>query len=251
MTFDMSRLTFTCPLLLLPLNAYMKHTGSSHSNPSLHIKSYLDTVRFPEGVSSVNEFQRHESMTYIPISVLKRADGPKREALEDHFLHMVFKIMRATQGAKNAIYYPVLELVTNIYEHSGEEQGYVLGQLYPSQGYLDMCIVDTGRGFAQTYKETQGRTLTDEEAIAEVMRGHSTKPDETRGYGVHTSKRVVCEALGGGFVVVSGNAALIANKREEVVTTLPNFHWQGVIVAYRIPRPQGKVDITPYVEYRR
>lgn len=250
-SFDLSRLTFVCPLLLLPLAAYIQRTGSTYINPPPQIKSYLDTVRFPSGVSSVDEFRRHETSTYTPISTLKLADGPRREALEDHFLSMVYKIMQATEGARNAVYYPVLELVTNIYEHSGEGQGYVFGQLYRSKGFLDMCIVDAGRGFAKTYQDTKGITLSDEQALSEVMQGHSTKSDQERGWGVRTSKRVVCEALGGGFVLVSGSAALIARDKEDIVTTLPDFSWQGVIAAYRIPRPQGKVDISPYVEYRR
>ncbi|EKD44036.1 MAG: hypothetical protein ACD_72C00019G0001 [uncultured bacterium] len=54
-------------------------------------------------------------------------------------------------------------------------------------------------------------------------------------------------ALGGSFTLISGSAALIAGTQEQIVT-LPNFYWQGVIIAYRIPRPTKLVDITPFLE---
>ncbi len=37
------------------------------------------------------------------------------------------------------------------------------------------------------------------------------------------------------------------NKKERVVS-MPDFYWQGVIIAYRIPKPDGSIDISPYLE---
>ena len=100
---------------------------------------------------------------------------------------------------------------------------------------------------AAAYKEEMDLNLSDGEAIEEVMRGHSTKSEE-RGYGVRTSKNIVCEALGGEFILISGSAALVSSGGRERLASLPKFHWQGVIIAYRIPRPTQKIDTSPYWE---
>ena len=69
-----------------------------------------------------------------------------------------------------------------------------------------------------------------------------------RGYGIRTSKNVVCKALGGSFTLISGNAAYLVEQHEERMVRLPEFHWPGVIISYRIPQPMGKIDIMPYLE---
>jgi hypothetical protein len=90
--------------------------------------------------------------------------------------------------------------------------------------------------------------LTDVEAIRQVMLGHSTKADKERGFGVRTSKNIVCDGLGGGFVLISGDAVLISEKRQDKLVRLPEFSWKGVIIAYRIPEPKGPLTISDYVE---
>ena len=74
------------------------------------------------------------------------------------------------------------------------------------------------------------------------------KPEDSRGYGIMTSKRVVCEGLNGEFVLISGSATLYSSKHENVIYDLPDFYWRGVIVAYRIPEPKQPVDIYPFLE---
>jgi hypothetical protein len=146
------------------------------------------------------------------------------------------------------VHYPITELVTNIFDHSQQDKGFIFGQFYPKKNYLDICIVDCGRGLAKTYEEAKGVKFTDSEAIVEVLKGHSTKPSIERGYGVRTSKQVVCDCLGGEFILFSGSAALVADKNGRKIVSLPDFYWQGVVAAYRIPKPTGSIDITPYLE---
>ncbi len=80
------------------------------------------------------------------------------------------------------------------------------------------------------------------------MKGNSVKKDKDRGDGVRTSKDVVCKALkGGGFILISGSYALVSIGKREKLVSLHNFYWQGVIVAYRIPKPTGYVDYLKYI----
>lgn len=146
------------------------------------------------------------------------------------------------------IYYPIGELVANIFDHSKVDEGFIFGQFYPAMNTLDICIVDRGRGLAKAYQQEKGLSLSDGDVITEVMRGNSTKHDKERGYGIRTSKQVVCKALGGEFVFISGSAALISTKDRERLVALPDFYWDGVVIAYSIPIPEHPVDISPYLE---
>lgn len=250
--FDLSQVEWKHPLLLLPLAAYIHETGSMVSrSASGVVDSYLAFVRFPEGVDSISSFEEwaQRNKSYVPISILKKGDGKNREMLESLFVEMIHRILESQiQGVYDAISYPITELVANIIEHSNAEQGMVFGQYYPKKNYLDICIVDRGRGLAASYKEEMNLKFSDEDAITEAMQGHSTKPNKERGYGIRTSKNVVCNALGGEFVYLSGSAVLFSNKERERLAILPDFYWQGVIIAYRIPKPATPIDIYPFLE---
>lgn len=250
LSFDFSRIKWFYPLLVLPIAAYINDFHSEYQGINSDLKSYLKTIHFPQGIDSVPVFEKETQITksYVPISILKREKGVDREVLESKFSSMIYKITGSVPGAQNALYYPITELVANIFEHSKKDTGFLFGQFYQSKNHLDICIVDRGRGLARAYKDEKNMEVSDAEAIIEVMKGYSTKPDKERGYGVRTSKRVVCEGLGGEFVLVSGNSALISVKNKERLVVLPEFNWQGVIIGYRIPKPQGHLDISSYLE---
>lgn len=245
--FDLSNLNWVSPLLILPISAHIHESGSKYTpSPNDSVSSYLNTVRFPEGVSSVSDFKQISS--YIPISILKREDRIGRERLETLFSKMVYKSLRSIPGTENAVYYPITELVTNIFEHSKEDEGWIFAQLYPTKNFLDLCILDCGRGLSRAYLEEKSLKISDSEAIKQAMMGYSVKPEVERGYGLRTSKRVICEGFGGGFAMVSGGAGLISIGKEEKLVQFPSFKWQGVIIVYRIPQPKKAIDISPYLE---
>jgi len=245
--FDLSSLRWVSPLLILPIGVYIHGSDSTYTRPlDNKVSSYLRTVYFPHGVSSVVTFKRE--LNYIPISLLKRENSIERERLASSFSRMVYKSLKAIPGTENAVYYPITELVTNIFEHSKKDEGWIFAQFYPRKNFLDLCILDRGRGLAKAYLEEQSLIISDCRAIELAMMGLSVKADTERGYGIRTSKRVICEGLNGGFLIVSGSAALICKGKKEKLIRLPSFDWQGVIIAYRIPQPRGAIDITPYWE---
>lgn len=249
--FDLSRLIWISPFLILPISAYINDTKSKFIIDDFSkIKPYLDTINFPEGVDSVSSFRRmiQEDKNYIPISILKRESGADRERLESLFATMVYKTLGAVGGTQNAIYYPIGELITNIFEHSRQDTGFVFAQFYPRKEFLDTCIVDRGRGLRIAYQQDRKLHFSDEDAIIQAMSGTSIKDDRERGYGIRSSKKIVCQGLGGEFILLSGSAALVSVQGKERLVSLPDFNWQGVIVAYRIPVPKEPIDISPFVE---
>lgn len=251
LNFDLSLLNWVGPLLILPVSAYINGTRSSCEINDSPIKFYLERISFPKGVSSISSFQQQiqKYKSFIPISILKKEAGAERERLEALFAEKIYKTLGNVSGTQSAVCYPILELVGNIFEHSKKDTGFIFSQFYPQKNYLDICIVDCGRGFAKTYKEEKGLKLSDIDAISEAMRGNSVKPEKERGYGIWTSKRIICDVLkGGGFILISGSAGLVAESKKERLVSFPNFYWQGVIIAYRIPKPSGPLDILPFLE---
>lgn len=245
--FDLRLLKWACPLLILPISAYINETGSHSKMDRCDIGLYLYRMGFPKGISSISAFQRQK--TYIPISVLSKEGKVGRGRLVSLFEEKIYKTLGRVAGARSAVWYPISELITNIFEHSKKDFGFVFAQYYPKKEYLDICIVDCGRGFANSYKEEKGMNLTDARAITEAMRGNSVKKEKERGYGLRTSKEVVCKALnGGGFILISGSCALVSTKQGNNLVNLPGFYWQGVIISYRIPKPKGDIDYLRYTE---
>lgn len=244
--FGFSQLTWLYPMLILPIATYESATGGTHKDFPDAVRNYAEAIQYPHGVDSIEELQRNRS--YIPIGVLKRSGGVGREKLESAFSQRVLDTIQAVPESLPAIHYPISELVTNIFDHSQSEQGWIFAQWYPAKGFLDVCIVDRGRGLATTYKEEMGVSLRDEDALRRALRGVSTKETRGRGFGLRTSKDVVCKAFGGSFVFLSGGAAIISERQTDRIARLPGFSWQGVIVAYRVPKPAGLVDIYRYLE---
>src|SRR3989339_787678 len=80
--FDLSLLNWVCPLLVLPISAYINNTRSGYTiNQPDKIKTYLKTINFPNGIDSISSFQREiqKHKSYIPISILKKEQGAQRE----------------------------------------------------------------------------------------------------------------------------------------------------------------------------
>ena len=245
--FDFRDVNWVSPTLILPIASYIHDTESEFLPPSNpDVRLYFSIIKFPNGISSTFEL-RHQERNYVPITVLRNEDPVERAKLQSEFLDMIYKVLNPSVEVKNAIYYPIEELVENIFQHSQRSEGLVFAQYYPKKGFLEMSIVDGGIGVANSYKIRKGLELSDEEAIKMALDGYSTK-EESRGYGVRTSKRVICEGLRGEFLFLSGNAAFYASDNKNVIYQLPDFYWQGVIASYRIPQPKHPVNIYPFLE---
>jgi hypothetical protein len=247
-SFDLTELDWINPLLISTISAYIYHSKSEILVPNdSKIYPYLNKISFPDGVSSVAKIV-HFNKSYTPVSKLdSNVDSLERNKIFDCFLDLIYKIIGEVAGAKTAMFYPLTELTNNIFEHSKSKIGFLFGQSFDHKKCLDICIVDKGRGIKRSYKEEKGLNYSDEEALTESLKGHSTKNAE-RGFGIYTSGKLICHGLGGEYMIISGNAVYIQTKEKEILTTLKGFNWEGVIVMYKIPFPKGKIDITPYIE---
>lgn len=238
-TFNFSHLEKCHPLIVLPLCCYISEQNCGYSIPK-----GFDVVGFPKGTNEINL-----KSDAIPILFLSNTLALElRDKLINDFVEKLYRVMGQIDGTKDAIIYPLSELITNIFEHSCKEEGWVFAQLNSEKSFLDICVVDSGRGLRESYKQEQKLNISDEDAIGQVIIGNSTKPDKERGYGVRTSKKLICKGLKGSFLIFSGKAALISEYLDEKLVKLDKDVWGGVILAYRIPLLTEPVDIYPYIE---
>lgn len=243
---DFSGVSFLSPLMLLPLVAMVHDSKCQIILPTdVSVKSYLYTVSFPAGISNVAPLL---GRSYIPIGKLDINDPEGAQKLLDRFEELVLgQLGQLPQGGSSAIRYPIAEISTNIFDHSKREVGWIFGQYYSSKRYLDICILDRGRGFARCYAEELGIEVDDGTAIRMALEGKSSKKSDERGFGLWTTKRVVVEGMGGQCFILSGSSGYIASPNLETSFGLDGVDWPGVIVAFRIPNISEPIDIYPYV----
>lgn len=246
--FDLSQLNFVGSLFLASLASYIKDTDSDYASPkNVDLHSYLRTIAFPNCLKTISSIQKRKN--YLPLSTIEKSKNIKdKEEILNCFYNLIYKLTGEVPKTKDSLIYPISELVNNIFEHSGKNQGILSGQIFPTKNYLEISIVDRGIGIASSYKKAFNKEYNDERALKLSMSGESSKSDVERGYGIHTSKKLVCNGLGGEFLLLSGNAALLSTLKEDKIFTLPKFYWQGVIVSYRIPFPKSPIEIYKYVE---
>jgi len=244
---DLSEIRFFKPLTLLPLAALVHEFGCKITPPKdINARTYLDTVSFPLGLTSTPRLPR---ATYIPICKIMADDPMGSNQLTDAFLNLILSgLGDLPKGGRDAVSYPIGEITTNIHDHSKHDVGWMFGQYYPYLGYLDICILDNGRGFRSSYKEEMGLDVNDDEAISRALKGCSSKRNDERGFGLWTTKRLITEGLGGECFILSGSAGYFSSPRSETFIDLGKASWNGAIVAFRIPKITSPIDVHKYTE---
>ena len=230
------------PLILLPLGVYINDSKSECVLPS-EGNSLITEVMFPKGTDHNENF----SQKVLPIVHLtNHSDIKSRDQLICDFIEALK--LNTKELDSNSLFYPITELLNNVFEHSKKDEGWVFAIVDKKNKFIDVCIVDSGRGLRRSYIEEENLNISHLEAIGQAMTGHSTKKDKDRGYGLFTTKNIICKGLLGNFLVITGNAVLIAEGGDEKVIELDRNIWNGVVLAYRIPLVKKKINIYDYLE---
>lgn len=154
-----------------------------------------------------------------------------REKLLSEITRLLNENLNLDKDSLEGVSYLISEITDNILEHSGNPRCWLLAQYYPITGYLDICIIDTGKTIFGSYKDHNMAEITsDEIAIEKALWGISTKSTE-RGSGIRTLKAISLLGLQGDFKNYSGGAMFYKEK----IIYLP-VTWPGTFVAMRIKK---------------
>lgn len=262
--FDLTLISFAHPFLILPLCALIANITNNTErieyrlNPST--SSYLDTIKFPFGFDAItnenwNDYLlNYRNRTYLPICKIPvSADAILiREKLLTTFEDIALHQLNITGQMISVIKYLISEAIDNIVEHADVCNGWIMIQNYPTKGFLDVCILDTGKSILGSYKSFDVPNINnDVEALTQAVNGNSTKQrTETRGYGIDTSRQMLVDGLKGKYFLFSGSAFYIFTNELEQITPLGGtYRWKGTMLALRIPCevPEG-FNYTTFLE---
>lgn len=250
-----------CPPLLSVYFSKFINNFSEIKFSGVNSLGYLSAIRFPEGFDPERDVENWKkyldgftSKSYLPI--IKFGTGSSRENITirnnliSHIGSMIRKITGINTNYYAGISYLLSELTDNIVDHSRFDHGWMSFQYYPSEGFMDICLGDTGIGILGSYQQYSGEKdfsgiRNNLDAVEAMIQGDSTKSVKERGFGVHTSREMLVKGLNGTFVFISGNALLHNYK-------LVDFGCEstGTLAFIRIPcvNQNERFNVYDYVE---
>ena len=261
---DMMNIGFVHPFFILPLSVLVENTRDKFKDIKYKcnkkIRSYLDTIYFPEGFEFYyfkdweQKLSEYSLKTYLPICKVPTPEKHTliREKVLSTFEDILLQQLNLKGQMISVIKYLISEAMDNITEHSGAHYGWLMVQNYPQKGYIDVCIVDKGKGLLESYKSSDifQNINTDYQALEYAINGKSTKYNsETRGYGINTSRKMLVNGLNGKYFLFSGNAFYIYTNKFERILGLNQTRWDGTMLALQIPhKPKSKFVYTTFLE---
>jgi hypothetical protein len=256
---DFSKFEYSPPLLAVYF------TKLIHDNEGFEIiqnykSSYLQSIKFLKGFSSesIENWSEYldtfSTKTYLPIikfNTDKSEYNTKiRNNLISHVGRMIKQITKLPMNYYMALSYLLSELTDNIVDHSQHQDGWISFQYYPTEGFMDICLADSGIGILGSYKNYVGEKdyssiKTHLDAVESMVKGGSTKSNKERGFGVHTSREMLIDGLKGIFLFLSGNALLINYDLFDF-----KVNSNGTLILLRIPslNPNKDFNIYTYTE---
>lgn len=234
-----------CPPLLSQVISMMVFDKKLTYSPNPIQSNYLQTIQFPHGIEGTQtaDFETYLASfvkkTYLPIIRFGTGKEPLIATERNNLISQVGQMIRRITEVDSKFYsglsYLLSELTDNIVDHSDFTHGWLSFQYYQKEGFIDLCIGDSGRGVLASYQRYTGPKdysyiQTDQLAMAEMVKGESTKKLEERGFGFHTSRELLIDGMSGNFTFLSGEALLLDYKVIPFGTQFP-----GTLAHLRIP----------------
>ena len=139
-------------------------------------------------------------------------------------------------------------------DHSGGIYGFMFAQYFPQKLYMDLCVVDDGKGIFESFNNCDKyKPVSHVDAIEMAVNGVSTKvgQENSRGFGISTSRRMLVGGLGGRFFIWSGRAGYLEQKGNagNSFELQGNQLFPGTFVGLRIPlNPTPGFDYIQYLD---
>lgn len=252
---DFTRFTYSPPLLAVYFTKVVNDDKVFKIIPNTQT-SYLHSIKFLHGFSneSIDDWSEYlnsfRSKNYLPIIKFNTDKSEShtqiRNNLISHIGRMIKQITNIPMNYYMALSYLLSELTDNIVDHSKHGNGWISFQYYPAEGFMDICLADSGIGILGSYQNYDGErdyslVSTHLDAVETMVKGGSTKSNKERGFGVHTSREMLIDGLKGTFVFLSGNALLINYDLFDF-----KVNSTGTLILLRIPALNHNTDFNIY-----
>lgn len=237
---SISEIGWVYPMSILPIAVHANNNGALlyYSGDDNNIDSYLDTIGFPEGVTSLS----YINSNYIPIT--KISCGLENPILSDYEERILCNVSEKYRSSfVNGLKFLTSELQNNVEEHADIGHYWIFAQYWEKTKTCEICIADTGIGYKESYKGTKYEVNNHYNAINNALQGWSCKPIKERGCGVSGIMRMFIEGYKGELMIMSGNALLYVNKKKPIMYKSP-VSWNGAIVGLKFTLKN--IDVSKY-----
>lgn len=252
---DLSDLSFCPPMLSLFISKWVMDHGRTFSlgvpHPTyfdkIHLLRGLDPDLYPDWKELLETYHHKSYLPLIRFGTKKDSESAK---IRNNLISQVGQMIKRITGINSTFFsglnYLISELSDNIVDHSQHSHGWISFQFYPSEGFIDIGLGDSGGGVLASYQRYSGPKdysyiTSDNIAIAEMIKGESTKKEDERGFGFHTSRELLIDGMGGNLSFISGEALLLNYKLLNFGTIYP-----GTLAHLRIPINGLKPDFSVY-----
>lgn len=193
-------------------------------------------------IKTLNEAHYDESKTYIPIEIVDNKNANKNKEkitskIMNNFNHLGDD---DKEDLRKYLDYMVREILNNAIQHSLSPIGAVIvGQYFPKQKKLQICVVDKGIGFLSNLK-LRYDVKTEQEAILKALeKGVSSPPaklnpyysgEDNAGYGLYALKTMI-EKTNGKLLIISNNGVVRFDEQGKSMQSISK-NWKGSIVVF-------------------
>lgn len=238
-TINIDKCNFLTPTVVLPLVSFMYNYNKAikdHKNPT--VNEYLHKVL---GI------KKHTTTTF-PFRWLDETTDNSEELTKE-----IINITESPEENINALKYIFHEVITNVYDHSEFNNGFVIGQHYPKLNSTDYCFMDNGISIPGSFKKSGISFKNDCDAIIQAVNGMSTRDNGEyigRGTGLNSTINIVTQA-NGIVLIASGDCVVELTKRKLYSKKIPEEYIKGTLVSLRVPNtPLNVFKGLDYVEYK-
>lgn len=169
------------------------------------------------------------------------------EDRRDVFSVLNKEIITDNEKNKDAFNLILSESVNNVFEHSSSEIGCVIcasrfQDTSKGRDNIILCVVDAGIGIANHMKIRHGM-LTDQEALlraiepyisgtfspGNISSGRASPNATNAGLGLFVIRELV-KNTNGNFSIMSGNASVLIDRKNELTENPVNGYWHGTVI---------------------
>lgn len=249
--WDFKYCSFFHPFFIAALAIYRDNfegvISLDNIEPRLH--SYLNLIKFEGLLNIIGEddvrvqLQPYIDRSYTPICKFEMSKV-NVDGVQSVIQHLIQRQAKIDNSIISPLSYMIGELVDNINEHALSDYGYMFSQYLPSERCINICIADAGITVFGSYlrrnKFIAEIGYSEAKALQMANVGFSTKDrpeNESRGFGISTTKKILVKGLNGAFFMLSGHAYhRYDNSSDPVYVEIPKpLNWDGTIILLKIP----------------
>lgn len=232
---------FLTPTIIAPLISLMYNYNKkikAHESPV--VEDYFNKAL---GITKPKD-------TTLPFRFLDEATDNSEELTKE-----ILNIIKPAKEETQALKYLFHEVISNVYDHSEFDNGFVIGQTYPNPNITDFSFMDNGISIPGSLKEFNIHFKNDCDAIIKAINGESTKTDPVgyveRGTGLNSVINIVTRGARGSVLIASGKGLIEITRNRIFPKEIPQDYIKGTLVNLRLHNNR-KIDIYEhmgYVEY--